>query len=89
MKSDDKISCKQVCKGFRVGRIILLVFLILLSKPEPDEQHTKTENKTSKVLKQMCVNVFIECDGSPHWLGRNQGSDGLSLVVRMHHRVFY
>lgn len=43
VKSDDKISCMQVCKGFRGGRIILLVFLILLSKPEPDEQHTKTE----------------------------------------------
>lgn len=41
--SDDKVSCIQVCKGFRVRQVILLVFITLLSKLESDEQHTQTE----------------------------------------------
>ena len=62
--SDDKISYMQVCKGFRVGRVILLVFIILLSKPESDKQHTKTEAHN---LKPVETNV-CECLHRIRWV---------------------
>lgn len=51
MTSDDKIICLQVCKGLRVGKVIILVFIILFSKPESDDLHAKTEAHSSKLVR--------------------------------------
>jgi len=51
VKSDDKISCMQKCRGFGVGKVILIVFMILISKPEADEQHAKTEARNLKPVR--------------------------------------